>query len=215
MPDYTIKVWNTNNFDIDSVSYVRQAYDCRKWAFAADYIRLYALYNEGGIYLDSDVMVHKRFDDFLNHRFFTAMEYHPSQIERDGSMAHIDADGRRIHDVLVSGIQIQAAVMGAVPGVKFLKDAMEWYHSTPFIKPDGSMRTDIISPQIYAHIAEKYGFRYIDADQQLDDGMMVYRSEIFAGNKHERTTASYATHFCAHSWADSSIRKFLNRLLKK
>ena len=72
MPDYEVKLWNTDNFDIDSVPYVRQAFEARKWAFAADYIRMYALYTEGGIYLDSDVKILKRFDDFLHYSFFSS-----------------------------------------------------------------------------------------------------------------------------------------------
>lgn len=57
MPDYEWKLWNTENFDVNSIPYVKEAYEKRKWAFAADYIRVYALYTEGGIYLDSDVKV--------------------------------------------------------------------------------------------------------------------------------------------------------------
>ena len=74
MPDYEWKLWNTENFDIEnSIPYVKDAFACKKWAFVADYIRLYALYTEGGIYLDSDVKVLKRFDDFLHHGFFLSL----------------------------------------------------------------------------------------------------------------------------------------------
>ena len=66
VPDYEIKLWNTENFDMSKAPvYVREAFEQRKWAFAADYIRMYALYTEGGIYLDSDVKVLKSFDEFL------------------------------------------------------------------------------------------------------------------------------------------------------
>ena len=89
-PDYEIIRWSTQNFDINAVPYVKEAYDARKWAFAADYIRMYALYTQGGIYLDSDVMLLKRFDDFLDNSFFSCMEYHPIQIEKCGTMQYID-----------------------------------------------------------------------------------------------------------------------------
>lgn len=86
MPDYEIKLWNAQNFDVEGApDYVREAIRQRKWAFAADYIRMYALYHEGGIYLDSDVLVLKPFDDLLNHSFMSSLEYHPIQIERDGA----------------------------------------------------------------------------------------------------------------------------------
>ena len=53
MPDYEIWCWDTKRFDIHSVKFVEEAYNVKKWAFAADYIRLYALYNYGGIYLEN------------------------------------------------------------------------------------------------------------------------------------------------------------------
>ncbi len=214
LPDYEIKVWNTRNFDIGSVPFVKEAYEQRKWAFAADYIRMYALYHEGGIYLDSDVKILKRLDPLLDHKFMSSMEYHPTQIEKDGSMEMIDAAGHRIKEGFVSGIQIQAAVMGAEPGNQFVADVLKWYENHNFINPDGTLLTNVVSPMIYAQVAEPYGFIYKDQDQQLRDDVMIYRSEIFAGNKHEVTPASYAVHLCAHSWhptAWEKIKKFFGK----
>lgn len=214
LPDYEFKLWSTHNFDINSVPFVKQAYEQRKWAFAADYIRMYALYHEGGVYLDSDVKVLKPLDSLLNHGFMSSLEYHPTQIEKDGSRAMIDADGHRIKEGFVSGIQIQAAVMGAEKGNRFIADVLDWYQTHDFINPDGSLLTNVVSPMIYAQVAEKYGFMYKDQDQPLQDDVMIYRSEIFAGNKHEVTPASYAVHLCAHSWhptAWEKIRKFFGK----
>ena len=113
MPDYEIKRWSTENFDISAApNYVQEAFKQRKWAFVADYIRMYALYHEGGIYLDSDVKILKPFDEFLHYNFFSSLEYHPLQIEMTGAREMIDAEGNRIKDGYVSGIQLQAAVMG-------------------------------------------------------------------------------------------------------
>ena len=219
MPDYEIKIWNTDTYDIaSSVPYVQEAFKQRKWAFAADYIRIYALYTEGGIYLDSDVKILKRFDEFLPYAFFSSMEYHPIQIERDGSAALVDANGHRIKDEYVSGIQIQAAVMGAQAGCPFLKEILDWYEHQHFLNADGTLRTDLLSPQIYARVAEKYGFLYLDKDQDLEGNIKIFRSEIFAGNKHEVTSQSYAIHLCAHSWHASpkeKLMKFLNCFIKK
>lgn len=67
MPDYKIIEWNENNFNINDHQYTKLAYSQKKWAFVSDYTRLYALYNFGGIYLDTDMYVLKRFDDFLNY----------------------------------------------------------------------------------------------------------------------------------------------------
>ena len=206
MPDYELKLWDMNSFDVsNSIPYVKEAIANRKWAFAADYIRMYALYTEGGIYLDSDVKVLKRFDEFLHHSFFSSMEYHQFMVERDHSLADIDKDGKRIVDGYISGIEMQAAVMGAEKGCGFCKQVLDWYQDKHFIKPDGALGLDVIAPQIYARVAENYGFRYKDTDQQLKDGMMIYRSEIFAGNRREATPNSYAIHYCENSWIKLSF----------
>ena len=65
-PDYQIKVWNEDNFDIGQNTFVKEAYEEKKWAFVTDYVRLYALYTEGGIYLDSDIELLKNLDDLLS-----------------------------------------------------------------------------------------------------------------------------------------------------
>lgn len=168
MPDYELKLWNTENFDIDnSIPYVKEAFANRKWAFVTDYIRMYALYTEGGIYLDSDVKVLKRFDGFLNNKFFTSMEYHPFMVERDCSLNDLDKDGNRIVDKYISGIELQAAVMGAEKGCGYVKDVLEWYEDKHFVKTDGTLGLDVIAPQIYARIAEGYGLKYKDIDQKI------------------------------------------------
>ena len=64
-PGYNIIEWNEQNFDINSVKYVKEAYESKKYAFVSDYIRLYALYNYGGIYFDTDVEVIKNFEHLL------------------------------------------------------------------------------------------------------------------------------------------------------
>lgn len=217
MPDYQLKLWNTDNFDVDSVFYVKEAYERRKWAFAADYIRMYALYTEGGIYLDSDVKVLKRFDEFLSYSFFSSVEHHPTQLVKTNTARLIAPDGTRVGDEYISGMQIQAAVMGAQAGCSFVKDVLEWYKDRHFIREDGSMNTTLLAPQIYARVAEKYGFLYKDVDQALVGNVQIFRSEIFAGNKHEVTPASYGIHLCAHSWHDSvqeKVYKWLNRWRK-
>lgn len=212
MPDYERKLWSLDNFDITSApQFVRDAVAARKWAFAADYIRMYALYTEGGFYLDSDVVTLKRFDDFLSYNFISSVEHHPTQLEKTGSIQLIAPDGTRIGDSYISGMQIQAAVMGAQPGCPFVKDVLEWYESKAFSK---ELPAEIFSPLIYARIAEKYGFRYTDTDQDLDGNIKIFRSEIFAGNKYEVTPSSYAIHYCAHSWRPS-VKERILKLLKR
>ena len=70
LPDYDIILWDTKRFPLSQSQWVREAFEKKKYAFAADYIRFYALYTMGGIYLDSDVEVLKSFDDLLDLPYF-------------------------------------------------------------------------------------------------------------------------------------------------
>lgn len=214
MPEYELKLWNTENFDVCSVPYVNEAFENRKWAFAADYIRLYALYTEGGIYLDSDVEVLKSFDEFLGYSFFSSMEYHPFQVQQEGSYRYIDKEGHRLADQYIAGIQIQAAVMGAEKGCPYVAEVLDWYKERHFVKNDGTLGTDVIAPQIYARVAEKRGFVYKDIEQDLVGNVKLFRSEIFAGNKREVTSNSYAIHFCENSWAPKTLGQKLRNYWK-
>ena len=74
LKDYKIIEWNESNFDISSHPFVKKAYEAKKWAYVSDYIRMYAIYNYGGIYLDTDVLVLENFDKFLNNKVFVGFE---------------------------------------------------------------------------------------------------------------------------------------------
>ena len=69
-PDYQIIEWNEDNFDINSCVWTKEAYECKKYAFVADYVRLKVLYECGGIYLDADQELLKPIDTFLNLKCF-------------------------------------------------------------------------------------------------------------------------------------------------
>lgn len=74
LPDYEIKLWNTKNFDLSICPYAMEAYQEHKFAFASDYVRLWVLYNFGGIYLDSDIEVLRNIDALLDNKAFTGFE---------------------------------------------------------------------------------------------------------------------------------------------
>jgi len=74
LPDYEIKEWNETNFDINSNPFVKEAYENKKWAFVSDYVRIYALYNEGGLYLDTDVKILKDISHILDKEMFLGLE---------------------------------------------------------------------------------------------------------------------------------------------
>ena len=73
-PNYQIKEWNERNFDINSSAYAKEAYEEKKWAFVSDYARLKIIYDEGGIYLDTDVELIKSLDSLLSEKCFLATE---------------------------------------------------------------------------------------------------------------------------------------------
>lgn len=74
LKEYKIIEWNENNFDLETNIFVKEAYANKKWAFVSDYVRAHALYNFGGIYLDTDVEVKQSFDVFLSHGAFSGFE---------------------------------------------------------------------------------------------------------------------------------------------
>ena len=77
LPDYEIREWSEKDlFRFSDNRYVRQAYEAKKWAFVSDVFRLFALYKEGGIYLDTDVEVRKTFSPLLEGDFFIGSEKH-------------------------------------------------------------------------------------------------------------------------------------------
>lgn len=73
-PDYEFREWNETNFDINENNYCKEAYEAKKWAFVTDYVRLKALYEYGGIYMDTDVEVVKPLDPLLKYDAFSGYE---------------------------------------------------------------------------------------------------------------------------------------------
>ena len=205
MPDYKLRLWDAASFDFESVPFVKEAFAAKKWAFVADYIRLHALYHEGGIYLDSDVKVFKRFDEFLKYDFFTSHEIHPYNFT-ETERAKLDAHGVPLDPKqYIYGHNIQAAMMGGASGCKLLKECLEFYHDKHLLDADGkpSCEQFIIGPFI-SKIAEKHGYRYHAGRQSLDDNMIVLEPEVFVGNSTFLKRGSYAIHLCNGSWKDKS-----------
>lgn len=116
LSDYEFVLWNFDRFDINSSLWVKQAFENKKYAFAADYIRLYAVYNYGGIYLDMDVEVLKEFDDLLSRHLILAYE--------DENKAGIEA-----------------GCFGAEKKNPIIKSCLDYYANRSFVKADGTFDT--------------------------------------------------------------------------
>lgn len=75
LPDFQVKHWTYQDAKAIGCRFINEALEARKWAFAADAVRFYAIYNEGGIYMDSDIFILKRFDHLIpEHGFVTFQE---------------------------------------------------------------------------------------------------------------------------------------------
>lgn len=194
MPDYQIKCWNEDNFDVTKIPFVYQAYQEKKWAFVADYVRFYALYKEGGIYLDTDVEVFKRLDCFLKHDFFAGTELRY-------------ADGKPF-------ITVDASAFGCIAGHWFTKQCMEFYHDKQFRDKDGNIPGGVV--QIVAtRILEKFGYKRQNENQVIKD-VYIYSTDYFANKEnYKKGTDIYTIHYFDGSWTDISNRGILYRLARK
>lgn len=112
LPEYEIKEWNEDNFDINCCPYVREAYDNRRFAFVSDVVRLYALYNEGGIYMDTDVEILKPLDSLLSFDAVLGFE---------------------------SDSQIATSFIGSHARMPFILEFLKEYQSLHFVKADGGI----------------------------------------------------------------------------
>ncbi len=183
-------------FDLDSVTWTKQAFEKKKYAFAADYIRLYALYNYGGIYLDSDVVVYKAFDDLLELPYFIGQD--------------------QIH-------AFEAAVIGAEKGCKWIKDILNTYEDKSFIKDDGSC--DMLElPIRFHHVLIDKGYRFYRvskieefSETYKQDGVIgVFDGDFFNSRNSvevRRTKRSYCAHAYAGSWGSKTKHRTIKKLL--
>ncbi len=213
LPDYEVREWSMKDFSFEEMpKYVKEALSLKKWAFATDYLRLWILYNEGGIYLDSDILMKKNIDEFLDNGFFSFIEYH-----EEGFLPYkdlIDKDGKALVETHIPGFCMQAAFMGAEKGHAFVKDCMDHYNGRSFLTTSGKPDTSILAPDIYALCARKYGFLYKDCLQRIGDRMTVYPSSYVGGTRYIAKDSNYAVHCCVGSWRDIPFKDKLRAKIK-
>ena len=151
LKDYEIIEWNENNFDIDSHPFIKAAYKMKKWAFVSDYIRAKVLYDEGGIYLDTDVLLLNNFDTLLFDDAFVGFE---------------------------NDNYIFTAVIGMRPKHPFMKDILDYYDSVDFeYRKENEM--DYVNTKIFTRILqEKYNLKLNNEEQILNNNIKVYSDKI-------------------------------------
>ncbi|MDA7496602.1 glycosyltransferase [Akkermansiaceae bacterium] len=177
MPDYQVIEWNEDNFDVHVCPYVKQAYDSKKFAFVSDYARGHALYEMGGIYLDTDVEVLKAFDDLLGHRSLWGFE---------------------------AGNYIATSTIGTIPRHEMIKTYLDQYHTRTFLKPDETP-DQTTNVQVITKLWEQQGVLLNNERQTAGDDNLILPQECFSPYDYTLgTTASsretYAIHHYEKTW---------------
>ena len=181
MPDYEYKLWNEDNFDVNSVPYTKEAYEARKFAFVSDYVRLWALEREGGIYMDVDFETYKPFDDLLQWEGFAGFE---------GSK----------HSPLMMG------VCASEPHGEWVSEMLQAYQGRHFLKSDGQPDLTTNLQFITAKMHEN-GFVQNGKEQDYKD-LHVFPVDYFCPKQttgeYFRTENTYCEHFGTSSWVEQA-----------
>lgn len=203
LPDYEFKLWNEDNFDVNSVPFVKEAYEAKKYAFVADYVRLYALYTEGGIYLDSDERVLKPLDKFLKYDFVASHEFHPGLFKPDRDKIN-DEGLTKDPKQKIEGLGILAAPLFAKKGHPFIKECLDFYNNHHFLSSEGKpMHNDLIIGWIISKKAEKYGYRYTTKELNLKENGIIFDIHTFVNNALFLNKKTYIIHLGLGSWRDN------------
>lgn len=147
LQDYQIIEWNEQNFDIHENKYVEQAYQAKKWAFVSDYIRAKAVYEMGGIYMDTDVLVLDNLHDLLNNKAFVGFE------NKDNPFT---------------------AVFGAEKGHPLIKDMLSYYDDRNFTFDKQDQLAGVNTVSVSDILKNKYGAQPNNQEQKLETGIHVY-----------------------------------------
>lgn len=179
MPDWEYKLWNEDNFDVNQIPYTKEAYEAKKYAFVSDYVRLWALEREGGIYLDTDVEVFKPFDDLLGCHAFVGFE---------GS----------------KHLPIGTCVMASEANGLWVKEMLCNYNSRHFVMTDGKfdMTTNV---EFISSKMREQGLLQNGIEQDYKD-LHVFPVEYFCPRQttgeYIKTEKTYCDHLGLGSWVE-------------
>ena len=182
MPDWKYKLWNEDNFDVNGYLYTKEAYQAGKYAFVSDFVRLFALESEGGIYLDVDFVVFKPFDDLLGYRAFASFE---------GSK----------HQPVMMG------VCASEPHGEWVMEMLGSYNDRHFVIEGGPDMTTIV--QWVTRIMASNGFQQDGSEQDYKDLHVLpvdYFSPRRTTGEYIRTENTYCEHLGLNSWAPQASK---------
>ena len=185
LPDYEFIHWNLDRFPLGTSIWVDEACKNRKFAFATDYIRLYALYKYGGIYLDMDVEVLKSFNPFLSLN--TMMCYENS------------GDGR-----------LEVAAFGAEKEAMWVKTCLDYYENRHFVNADGSFNTKVL-PMVIRDRLKNSGYELESAEKVCQAEACIgkkipvfpfdfFSPKSYATGKIQKTERTFSVHHFAGTW---------------
>lgn len=189
MPEYEFVLWDAERIkEIDSV-WLQESLDKRKWAYAADMVRLYAVHKYGGIYLDTDCMVFRSFDPLLDQECFIGKE----------NSLHIEGGFMEQY--------LSSHCFGAEARNAFIAKCLSYYNRPFVMSQDESlpMRLKwniVLQPFIQSEIAKQYGYcPYPSADgiQKLN-GLTIYPSRFFDATKAHPD--NYGKHLALGAWRE-------------
>ncbi|MEE3415223.1 MAG: glycosyltransferase [Prevotella sp.] len=191
LPDYEIKEWNEDNFDLHCCKYVWEAYQAKKYAFVSDYARLYALYTEGGIYLDTDVEVRKSFNPLLENKSFVGWEDN----------------------------FIGTGILASMKKQQWVKDVLDTYAKESFISWSGKLN-NLPNPYRLNKILHNYGLKNNHTYDVLQDDIAVYPIEILCANNHEKnqyviTEDTVSIHHYSGTWDSKNKIGILEKLIDR
>ena len=189
-PEYEIKEWNEDNFDVNIIPYTAEAYKARKYAFVSDYARFWILYHYGGLYFDTDVEIIKPMNDI---------------IERGGFMG-IEEDGRDEEFPLIApglGLAVEAKH-------PIYKSLLDYYSTLHFIDEKGKPQLTTIVRHNTKILIES-GLKPTNVLQEIE-GIWIYPKDYFnplndLTGKLEKTANTRSIHWYMRSWSDSSASK--------
>lgn len=195
LPDYELRLWDANALAEANLTFANEALAARKWAFAADAIRAYAVYRDGGIWLDGDAAVYQSFDSFLNCRMFIGKE-HLMEFQHDGMNHNMNV--------------LTAHCFGAEKGHPFMKDCVDYYQNRHFVQCDSEnlpqgLRYDMrLMPSVMSLLATKYGYQgrvtNLEEVEMLDEGICVYPPYYFDEPRYHDVKDVVCVHYKFGSW---------------
>ena len=195
LPDYEIKEWNEDNFDVNIIPYTQQAYEAKKYAFVSDYARFWILYHYGGLYFDTDVEVIKPMDDIIERGAFMGIEL-------------IGTDGMpQVNPGLGLGTESQNP---------FYKKVLDYYIGQRFLNGDGSLNQTTVVTRVTGVLTEA-GMLASPTMQRVCD-IWIYPSDFFnplesLTGKLKKTDNTRSIHWYMNSWDDSSsLRQWLSKM---